>query len=125
MPFVGSDWRSPGDKWIRTEFGWKRLADIRNNLNIQLVQHLRHLSSSSSSLSVVMTTSSNSTTNNSSRTSSRQLSRRGSPVGDTQARPQNGGKKLKVKSKGSGDSKASWYIKQLCSTTIAVYGHRS
>lgn len=29
MSFICQDWRSPGDRWIRTDFGWKRLADIR------------------------------------------------------------------------------------------------
>lgn len=36
MPFVGSDWRAPGDKWIRTEFGWKRLSDIHSALQRQI-----------------------------------------------------------------------------------------
>lgn len=109
MPFIGSDWRSPGDKWIRTEFGWKRLADIRNNLNIQLVQQLRYLSGSSGS----STASSKSSTTASSRTSSRQISRKGSPVGDAQAqRPHSSGaKRMKVRSKHNSDPKATRYIK--------------
>ena len=36
MPFFGSDWRAPGDKWIRTEFGWKRLSDIHSTLQRQI-----------------------------------------------------------------------------------------
>jgi hypothetical protein len=35
MPFFGSDWRAPGDKWIRTEFGWKRLSEIHSTLQRQ------------------------------------------------------------------------------------------
>ena len=41
MSFIGQDWRSPGDKWIRTEFGWKRLADIRYELNVHQVASQR------------------------------------------------------------------------------------
>ena len=36
MPFFGSDWRAPGDKWIRTEFGWKRLSEIHSTLQRQI-----------------------------------------------------------------------------------------
>ena len=25
------DWGSPGDRWIRTESGWKRLLDVSNS----------------------------------------------------------------------------------------------
>lgn len=32
MPFLGQDWRSPGQNWVKTEEGWKkRTADDRNN----------------------------------------------------------------------------------------------
>ena len=24
MPFIGQDWREPGEKWIRTKEGWER-----------------------------------------------------------------------------------------------------
>lgn len=39
MPFLGKDWRSQGDQWIRTEFGWDRtkaLEGILDNLSIGL-----------------------------------------------------------------------------------------
>lgn len=32
MPFLGQDWRSPGQSWVKTEEGWKRTtADEKNN----------------------------------------------------------------------------------------------
>ncbi|XP_029360083.1 F-box only protein 32 isoform X4 [Echeneis naucrates] len=32
MPFLGQDWRSPGQSWVKTEEGWKKTtADDRNN----------------------------------------------------------------------------------------------
>ena len=37
MPFLGKDWRSGGDQWIRTDLGWERtkvLESILDNLNI-------------------------------------------------------------------------------------------
>ncbi|CAF0708856.1 unnamed protein product [Brachionus calyciflorus] len=37
MPYLGKDWRSSGEKWIRTEQGWERcktLESILNDLNI-------------------------------------------------------------------------------------------
>lgn len=37
MPFLGKDWRSSGDQWIRTENGWERskvLECILDNLSI-------------------------------------------------------------------------------------------
>ena len=36
MPFLGKDWRSSGDEWVRTELGWERtkvLECILDNLN--------------------------------------------------------------------------------------------
>jgi hypothetical protein len=36
MPFLGKDWRSSGEQWIRTEHGWERikvLESILDNLN--------------------------------------------------------------------------------------------
>jgi len=39
MPFLGKDWRSSGDEWIRTELGWERtkvLECILDNLNTGL-----------------------------------------------------------------------------------------
>ena len=43
------DWRSPGEKWIRTDFGWRRLAEIRNTLNHQLRRQFSLSGSSSAS----------------------------------------------------------------------------
>ena len=37
MPFLGKDWRSSGEQWIRTEHGWERtrvLECILDNLNL-------------------------------------------------------------------------------------------
>uniref|UniRef100_A0A8C6KXE2 F-box only protein 32 n=1 Tax=Nothobranchius furzeri TaxID=105023 RepID=A0A8C6KXE2_NOTFU len=35
MPFLGQDWRSPGQNWVKTEDGWKRTAaDGRNSNNV-------------------------------------------------------------------------------------------
>lgn len=32
MPFLGQDWRSPGQNWVKTDEGWKRrTADDKNN----------------------------------------------------------------------------------------------
>jgi len=34
MPFLGQDWRSPGESWVKTEEGWIRTtADETNNNN--------------------------------------------------------------------------------------------
>jgi F-box protein 25/32 len=37
MPFLGQDWRSPGDQWVRTKEGWERLKlwriKVFENLN--------------------------------------------------------------------------------------------
>ena len=41
MPFIGLDWRSPGDSWIRTEFGWKRIAEIRSTSFAQIAQQIK------------------------------------------------------------------------------------
>lgn len=38
MPFFGLDWRAPGDKWIRTELGWKRVAEVHANLCMQIAK---------------------------------------------------------------------------------------
>jgi len=38
MPFFGLDWRGPGDKWIRTELGWKRVAEVHANLRMQIAK---------------------------------------------------------------------------------------
>ncbi|GCB74189.1 F-box only protein 32 isoform X1 [Scyliorhinus torazame] len=31
MPFLGQDWRSPGQSWVKTGSGWKRSSDETNN----------------------------------------------------------------------------------------------
>ena len=41
MPFIGLGWRSPGDSWIRTEFGWKRIVEIRNTPFAQIAQQIK------------------------------------------------------------------------------------
>ena len=38
------DGRAPGKNWIRTEFGWKPLSELKKGLGVQLVKHLRQLS---------------------------------------------------------------------------------
>ena len=41
MPFIGLDWRSSGDSWIRTEFGWTRIVEIRNTPLAQIAQQIK------------------------------------------------------------------------------------
>ncbi|XP_029447839.1 F-box only protein 32 [Rhinatrema bivittatum] len=31
MPFLGQDWRSPGQNWVKTDDGWKRYLDEKSN----------------------------------------------------------------------------------------------
>lgn len=31
MPFLGQDWRSPGQNWVKTEDGWKKTTLEENN----------------------------------------------------------------------------------------------
>lgn len=44
MPFLGQDWRSPGEQWVRTAEGWERLGLWRlklfENLNENVLQRL-------------------------------------------------------------------------------------
>ena len=37
MPFLGQDWRSPGQSWVKTEEGWKRTSadDTNNNVSVE------------------------------------------------------------------------------------------
>ncbi|XP_036371586.1 F-box only protein 32-like isoform X3 [Megalops cyprinoides] len=35
MPFLGQDWRSPGQSWVKTEEGWKKHSDSENNITAQ------------------------------------------------------------------------------------------
>lgn len=41
MPFLGRDWRSPGDQWVRTSEGWEKLrlwrVKLFENLNQNIV----------------------------------------------------------------------------------------
>ena len=57
MPFFGSDWRSPGDQWVRTELGWKRLADINASLQRQLNKVAAGVSTIASAASLKRNTS--------------------------------------------------------------------
>ncbi|XP_076440571.1 F-box only protein 25-like [Babylonia areolata] len=47
MPFLGQDWRSPGDQWVRTSEGWERLRlwrlKVFENLNENVVARLIRL----------------------------------------------------------------------------------
>ncbi|XP_036371587.1 F-box only protein 32-like isoform X4 [Megalops cyprinoides] len=36
MPFLGQDWRSPGQSWVKTEEGWKKHSDSENNIVAEL-----------------------------------------------------------------------------------------
>ncbi len=67
------DWRSPGEKWIRTDFGWRKLAEIKNSLNQQL---RRQFSTSSGSSSKASSTN-----------SSKKVSRATSPSQESKQRP--------------------------------------
>lgn len=44
MPFLGQDWRSPGDQWVRTKEGWERLKlwriKVFENLNENILARL-------------------------------------------------------------------------------------
>lgn len=47
MPFLGQDWRSPGQSWVKTEEGWKKTTadDKNNNVSVErlvIEQVLRH-----------------------------------------------------------------------------------
>uniref|UniRef100_A0A673CRK6 F-box only protein 32 n=1 Tax=Sphaeramia orbicularis TaxID=375764 RepID=A0A673CRK6_9TELE len=37
MPFLGQDWRSPGQSWVKTEEGWKKTTaeDTNNNVSLE------------------------------------------------------------------------------------------
>jgi len=40
MPFLGKDWRSSGEQWVRTEHGWERsrmLECLLDSLNVGYV----------------------------------------------------------------------------------------
>ncbi|KAK7100255.1 F-box only protein 32-like [Littorina saxatilis] len=47
MPFLGQDWRSPGDQWVRTTEGWEKLRlwrlKVFENLNENVVARLIRL----------------------------------------------------------------------------------
>lgn len=47
MPFLGQDWRSPGDQWVRTKEGWERLKlwriKVFENLNENILARLIRL----------------------------------------------------------------------------------
>jgi F-box protein 25/32 len=47
MPFLGRDWRSPGDQWVRTTEGWEKLGLWRlklfENLNENVIRRLLKL----------------------------------------------------------------------------------
>jgi len=44
MPFLGQDWRSPGQNWVKTEDGWKKTtADDKNN-NVSLERWVTNMS---------------------------------------------------------------------------------
>ncbi|XP_076136094.1 F-box only protein 32 [Alosa pseudoharengus] len=34
MPFLGQDWRSPGQSWVKTEEGWKKSSQDEKNNNV-------------------------------------------------------------------------------------------
>ncbi|CAG6015905.1 unnamed protein product [Menidia menidia] len=36
MPFLGQDWRSPGQNWVKTEDGWKKTTVDEKNNNVSL-----------------------------------------------------------------------------------------
>ncbi|XP_071482247.1 F-box only protein 32-like [Diadema antillarum] len=33
MPFLGRDWRAPGNEWVKNTSGWERIVILRENLN--------------------------------------------------------------------------------------------
>ncbi|KAJ8305515.1 hypothetical protein KUTeg_016060 [Tegillarca granosa] len=47
MPYLGRDWRSPGDQWVRTREGWEKLklwrVKVFENLNENILARLMRL----------------------------------------------------------------------------------
>lgn len=43
MPFLGQDWRSPGQNWVKTEDGWKKSTTEENEDNNNNVSELKRL----------------------------------------------------------------------------------
>lgn len=43
MPFLGQDWRSPGQSWVKTEEGWKKTSadDKNNNVSVERLVNKR------------------------------------------------------------------------------------
>ncbi|XP_030839040.1 F-box only protein 32 isoform X1 [Strongylocentrotus purpuratus] len=39
MPFLGNDWRAPGNVWVKNTGGWERIVALRENLN----RHIKKL----------------------------------------------------------------------------------
>jgi F-box protein 25/32 len=31
MPFIGRDWRSPGEVWVKTDEGWEKIKLLQNS----------------------------------------------------------------------------------------------
>ncbi|XP_077990874.1 F-box only protein 32-like [Glandiceps talaboti] len=42
MPFLGLDWRAPGQNWVRTRKGWEKLIALRENLNRHIQKLVKH-----------------------------------------------------------------------------------
>jgi len=42
MPFLGRDWRSDGDLWVKTDHGWETMKNLRvrihENINYKVLQ---------------------------------------------------------------------------------------
>jgi len=41
MPFLGQDWRSPGQSWVKTEDGWKKTTKDENEMNNNVSERKR------------------------------------------------------------------------------------
>lgn len=39
MPFLGKDWRSSGDQWIKTEQGWQRMKSYQYVVDTSNIQY--------------------------------------------------------------------------------------
>lgn len=40
MPFIGQDWRSPGEEWVKYDGGWEKKSVVTINVENVSCQHL-------------------------------------------------------------------------------------
>ena len=61
MPFLGQDWRSPGQSWVKTEEGWKKTTadDRNNNVSVERLVNTHVLANGAVSIAAVLKLRSN------------------------------------------------------------------